>query len=108
MDRTAFLLEREEIQRRMESRRLETSFVIASRQTGLIPRLLRSGTGLLFGLGPQGESLSWVSSLLWAVLTPALLGVAQRGGDALVQKLIHVVFPGKSIKEPSSKSSSSD
>ncbi len=76
----------------MEFRRQEAAAAFAERQKGTVPRILRTGASLLFGLGARGESAAWVSSLIWSMLVPALIGVVRRSGDTLAQRLIHSVF----------------
>ena len=98
MDTATFLLERETLQARMESRRQETAAAIAERQKGFVPRLLRTGSDVIFGFGSQGESAGWLASLLWVVLAPVVVEATQRGGDALVKTLLRTIFPRPSSK----------
>src|SRR3954466_2562763 len=78
MDIPAFLLEREALQQRMETHRLAADALMAERQGGVMPKLLRTGASLFFGFGARGQSAGWMSSLLWSLVAPALLGVVRQ------------------------------
>jgi hypothetical protein len=99
MDSGTFLLEREALERRMEQRRIDASAILAQRQNGWVPRLIRTGAGMMFGLGARGESAGWISSLVWSLAIPALIGIAKKSGDAVFQRIIQGVFSSGSAKE---------
>jgi hypothetical protein len=101
MDIPDFLLEREALQKRMETHRLAASAVLSERENAVVPKMLRTGAGLLFGFGARGESAGWVSSLVWSMMAPAVLSMVRQGGDTLIHNLLQKVFPGKSSREAS-------
>ena len=100
MDTTAFLTEREDIQRRMEMRRLDVTAYRQSHPTSkLIPWALSTGMSLVSGMGmgaARRSSYGWLGSLAGAVVLPAvlkMLGHKPTKQESFWQKILHTVLP---------------
>ena len=99
MDTALFLVKRLELQQRMERRRLEALENGAARPSGVLSWLMKAGASFVSGAAASAGSGSWGSSLLWSVLLPVGFEVLRGGKEAILGKLIHLVFPNRRSKE---------
>ena len=103
MDTANFLLERQEIEKRMDERRLETTQQVTSARSGMLSWLLLTSAGVVSGFRSSPVARRLVRTLLWATVAPVVLGVINRRNDGILHRLIDALFPSSRPSEPVSK-----
>jgi len=100
MDASVFVLKREEIQQRMEARRLEAVTAHEASPTRLLPWVLTTGVGLVSGLKSSRKSYGWLGSLAGALLFPTvlkLMGHKNGQPEGFWHRIIKAAFPSLRI-----------
>ena len=100
MDTADFILERQDIENRMDARRAETAVEVISTRSGFLPWMMLTGASVVSGFRSSPGARKLVRTLLWAAVAPFVLGVINRQNHGLVHRLFDAVFPAARPKEP--------
>ena len=99
MDTANFLIERQEIENRMDARRAETSEQALAVRSGILPWMLLTGASMVSGFRSSPGAKRLLRTLVWAAAAPLVVGFMNRHNDGLVHRLVEALFPSAKSKE---------